>query len=117
MKCSPLTLLERGSQGTEKSLRELKLLLSILTWPQLPGVFAGRLQMSLHGDDKLQKHRTAAVDFCFFSSFSLPMSVQECLVLILKRLQRYLERFEGRSTELYPLSEERRRNRDTLMLG
>lgn len=33
-------------------------------------------------------------------------------MLILKRLQRYLERFEGRSTELYPLSEEGKRNRD-----
>lgn len=33
-------------------------------------------------------------------------------MLILKWRQRYLERFEGISTELYPLSEERKGNRD-----
>lgn len=40
------------------------------------------------------------------------MLEQECFMLILKWLQRYLERFEARSTELYPLSEEGKRNRD-----
>lgn len=34
-------------------------------------------------------------------------------MLILKGLQRYLERFEVRSSELYPLSEERKRTRDS----
>lgn len=41
------------------------------------------------------------------------MSEQECFMLILKWLQRYLERFEGRSTELYPLSEEGKRKRNS----
>lgn len=40
------------------------------------------------------------------------MLEQECSMLILKWLQRYLERFERRSSELYPLSEEGKRNRD-----
>lgn len=42
------------------------------------------------------------------------MLEQEFFMLILKWRQRYLERFEGRSTELYPLSEDGKRNRDTV---
>lgn len=41
------------------------------------------------------------------------MSEQEFSMLILKWRQRYLERFKERSAELYPLSEEGKRNRDT----
>lgn len=42
------------------------------------------------------------------------MSVQEFFMLILKGCQRYLERFGERSTELYPLSEDEKGNRDTV---
>lgn len=42
------------------------------------------------------------------------MSAQEFFMLILKGRQRYLERFGERSTELYPLSEEEKGNRDTV---
>lgn len=72
------------------------------TWPQLAIVFAGRcLYMG-----KISFRSTKQLPWIF------TMLEQEFFMLILKWRQRYLERFEGRSTELYPLSEEGKRNRD-----
>lgn len=59
----------------------LKLLLLISTRPQLAVVFTGSPEMSLHGEDKPEKHKTAALD-----SFSV--LEQECFMLVLKRLQK-----------------------------
>lgn len=105
LKCSLHTLLESFS-GDRK----------VIAWAQIAALFLSQLGHSWLLCSLGARRCLYMGKISLRSTKQLPwiftMLERECFMLILKRLQRYLERFEGRSTELYPLSEEGKRNRD-----